>query len=68
METETNLEKRSAVRACNKQTVSFRFCDERWLHRMNEACNHLIENGGCKHECMGIGYCAECYKIERDTK
>lgn len=28
-----------------------------YIRQMNARCDALVDSGGCKHDCMGIGYC-----------
>lgn len=62
-----NLEKRSDAAICKKQTRSYRTIDP-WIRKMNAACDYLLENGGCEHDCFGMGYCEKCHEIEKDMK
>jgi len=45
-------------------------CDELddWLTRNNRVCDYLYDNGLCKWECYGIGYCGQCLELANELK
>lgn len=39
-----------------------------WMDRNNSVCDYLYDNGLCKWECYGIGYCGKCLEMAKELE